>query len=32
MFLAVDPTVDEYYETGMEGPVLISNRKCQDLM
>ena len=32
MFLAVDPTIDEYFETGMEGPVLVSNRKCQDLM
>lgn len=32
MFLAVDNTIDEYFEAGTEGPVLTSNRKCQDLM
>jgi hypothetical protein len=32
MFYLVDKTVDEYFEVGMEGPVLVSSRKCQDLM
>jgi hypothetical protein len=32
MFLAVDKTIDEYFESGAEGPVLTSSRKCQDLM
>ena len=32
MFLEIDPSVDEYFESGMEGPVLTSGRKCQDLM
>lgn len=32
MFSSVDPTITEYIDPGTNGPVLVSETKCTDLI